>query len=46
MIFLSLFLLIFNEVKCVVDCYKWLSSFQMATTVYERKICVVDVIPC
>ena len=31
--FLSLFLLIFFEVKCVVDRYKWHRPFQMATTV-------------
>ena len=37
--FLSLFLLIFFEVKCVVDRYKWHRPFQMATTVYEREIC-------
>ena len=40
-IFLSLFLLIFFEVKCVVDRYKWHRPFQIATTVYEREICVV-----
>ena len=33
MFFLSLFLLIFFEVKCVVDRYKWHRPFQMATTV-------------
>ena len=34
--FLSLFLLIFFEVKCVVDRYKWHRPFQMATTVLRN----------
>ena len=41
---LSLFLLIFFEVKCVVDRYKWQRPFQMAMTVYEREICVLVVL--
>ena len=34
--FHSLFLLIFFEVKCVVDRYKWHRPFQMATTVLRN----------